>query len=322
MTINDTYQAPPLPKAFIWRRAHSFTGIWLVLFLIEHLLTNSQAALLIGEDGNGFVRAVNWIQELPYLHVIELTLLGIPFLIHGIWGVKYLFQAKYNVFPSDGSTPSLPQYPRNQAYTWQRITSWILLFGILAHVIHMRFIEYPASAQWNNQKVFLVALERDNGLYTLSKRLGVDLYNTEQLQAMKQEAIPQTAQTKGSEETPEQLIEAQSNRESQAWLKALDQWELKDNHVLAIAKSFGVAELLIVRDTFKSPMMIFLYTGLVIAACFHAFNGLWTFMIAWGITLTAASQNLMRKLAVFLMLVITFLGLASIWGTYWLNLTY
>ncbi len=322
MTINDTYQAPPLPKAFIWRRAHSFTGIWLVLFLIEHLLTNSQAALLIGEDGNGFVRAVNWIQELPYLHVIELTLLGIPFLIHGIWGVKYLFQAKYNVFPSDGSAPSLPQYPRNQAYTWQRITSWILLFGILAHVIHMRFIEYPASAQWNNQKVFLVALERDNGLYTLSKRLGVDLYNTEQLQAMKQEAIPQTAQTKGSEETPEQLIEAQSNRESQAWLKALDQWELKDNHVLAIAKSFGVAELLIVRDTFKSPMMIFLYTGLVIAACFHAFNGLWTFMIAWGITLTAASQNLMRKLAVFLMLVITFLGLASIWGTYWLNLTY
>lgn len=322
MTINDTYQAPPFPKAFIWRRAHSFTGIWLVLFLIEHLLTNSQAALLIGEDGNGFVRAVNWIQELPYLHVIELTLLGIPFLIHGIWGVKYLFQAKYNVFPSDGSTPSLPQYPRNQAYTWQRITSWILLFGILAHVIHMRFIEYPASAQWNNQKVFLVALERDNGLYTLSKRLGVDLYNTEQLQAMKQEAIPQTAQAKGSEETPEQLIEAQSNRESQAWLKALEQWELKDNHVLAIAKSFGVAELLIVRDTFKSPMMIFLYTGLVIAACFHAFNGLWTFMIAWGITLTAASQNLMRKLAVFLMLVITFLGLASIWGTYWFNLTY
>ncbi len=320
--MSDTYQAPPIPKAFIWRRAHSLTGIWLVLFLIEHLLTNSQAALLIGQDGSGFVRAVNWIQELPYLHVIEVTLLGIPFLIHGIWGVKYLFQAQYNVFPSDGSAPSLPQYPRNQAYTWQRITSWILLFGILAHVIHMRFIEYPQSAQLNNQQVFLAALKKDNGLYTLSRRLGFEIYDAEQLQSMKLETLLHLGPVKAYEDTPKQLIEAQKNREGLAWVKALDQWELGENHLLAVSKSFGMAELLVVRDAFKSPMMIFLYTGLVIATCFHAFNGLWTFMIAWGITLTAASQNLMRKIAVFLMVVIAFLGLASIWGTYWLNLTY
>lgn len=42
-----SYPAPPLPSAFIWRRAHSLTGLWLVLFLIEHLLTNSQAALFL-----------------------------------------------------------------------------------------------------------------------------------------------------------------------------------------------------------------------------------------------------------------------------------
>ena len=76
------------------------------------------------------------------------------------------------------------------------------------------------------------------------------------------------------------------------------------------------------RDTFKNPLMILLYTGLVLAACFHAFNGLWTCMISWGITLTARSQQLMRSFATFLMVVIASLGLAAIWGTYWFNLTH
>ena len=33
------------------------------------------------------------------------------------------------------------------------------------------------------------------------------------------------------------------------------------------------------------------------------------------------SQQLMRKIATALMVLITFLGLAAIWGTYWINLT-
>src|SRR4051812_29543012 len=115
--------APSIPKAFIWRRVHSLAGLWFVLFLIEHLLTNSQAALFIGDNGSGFVEAVNFIKSLPYLPVIEIFLLGVPFLVHAIWGVKYLLTSKFNSFPADGSTPSLPQYPRNQAFTWQRITS-------------------------------------------------------------------------------------------------------------------------------------------------------------------------------------------------------
>src|SRR5262249_14087387 len=156
---------------FIWRRAHSLTGIWLVLFLIEHLLLNSQAALFIGDDGSGFISGVNFIRDLPYLPVIELGLLGIPFLVHGIWGVKYLLTGKFNSFPTDGSSPSLPQYPRNHAYTWQRITSWILLVGITAHVIHMRFIEYPTSSKINSQKFYMIRLNKDDGLKTLSQRL-------------------------------------------------------------------------------------------------------------------------------------------------------
>jgi succinate dehydrogenase / fumarate reductase cytochrome b subunit len=313
----DYYTAPPIPREFIWRRAHSLTGIWLVLFLIEHLLTNSQAALYIGDDGLGFVSSVNWLKNLPYLQVIEVFLLGVPFLIHGIWGVRYLFTGKYNSFPSDGSQPALPQYPRNQAYTWQRLTSWILLVGIIAHVVQMRFIEYPVSVKMAGQNYYMLPVNLDEGLYTLSKRLDFQIYDENKINEFKSQ-LP--AKPANNPQKPEDFINAQKIEQDYAFANALEQNSLKDNQILAVSPSFGTAELLMVRDTFKSPLMIFLYTGLVLAACFHAFNGLWTSMISWGITLTAASQKLMRKIAVTLMVIVTFLGLAAIWGTYWFNL--
>jgi succinate dehydrogenase / fumarate reductase cytochrome b subunit len=319
--MSYSYQAPPIPKAFIWRRAHSFTGLWLVIFLIEHLFTNSQAALFIGDDGSGFVSAVNSLKNLPYLSVIEIFLLGVPFLIHGIWGVRYLFTAKYNSFATDGANPALPHYPRNHAYTWQRITSWILLFGILAHVIHMRFLEYPASARLSPHHFYMVRLRDDTGLYTLAERLGVEIYTLQRIQEVKQQ-IESKPLIEVNNQTPEELVADQKSREQYAWLEALQQRPLNDNQVIAVSQSFGIAELLMVRETFKNPTMILLYSGLVLAACFHAFNGLWTFMISWGITLTAASQRLMRRLATGLMILISFLGLAAIWGTYWFNLTH
>lgn len=312
------YAAPPIPRAFIWRRAHSFTGFWLVLFLIEHLLVNSQAALFIGDDGSGFVTAVNSIKDLPYLPAIELTFIGIPFLIHGLWGVRYLFTSKSNSFETNGTKPALPQYPENHAYTWQRITSWLLLFGILAHVIHMRFLEYPDSAQMGNRHFYMVPLNMDEGLYTLSRRLGFEFYNASQVQSIEDQIISQPPIE--DQKTPEGLIAAQTRREQQRMLKILQDRPLADNQVVAVAESFGIAELLMVRDVFKSPTMILLYTGLVLASTFHAFNGLWTFMITWGVTLSSASQRLMRKIATGLMVLVTFLGLAAIWGTYWFNL--
>ena len=74
-----------IPKAFVKKRIHSITGIFLVLYLIEHLLVNSQAALFIGDNGQGFVHAVNSIDDLPYLPVIEIFLLGVPILAHMWW---------------------------------------------------------------------------------------------------------------------------------------------------------------------------------------------------------------------------------------------
>ncbi len=266
------------------RRLHSLTGLWLVLFLMQHLFINSQAALFIGEDGLGFIKGANDIHSLPYLPVIEAVLLGIPFLIHGWWGIQYLFTGKFNSFPTDGSSPSLTRYPRNHAYTWQRITSWILLIAIIAHVVQMRFLDNPIAVKIDNQTSYMVRLEADTGLTSLSQRLDFELFD-------------------------------HSNIHIRQIYKPI-----QAGQVIAVTHDFGTAELLMVRETFKMPIMIALYTLFVLAACFHGFNGLWTFMISWGITLSEKSQRWMRTLATGLMVLITCLGLAAIWGTYWVNL--
>ncbi len=259
-----------LPRPFILRRLHSILGLWLVIYLFEHLLVNSQMALYFQDEGSGFIRMVNSIHALPYLKVIEIVFLGLPFLIHGAWGVWYALSGKSNSRKTDGTKPALPQYKRNKAYTWQRITSWILLVGILAHVVQMRFVEYPTKIQDGDKSFYFIQLQSDPGLARVAKNLNVQL-------------------------------------------------STEDGQVIAKAPSMGAAFFLIVRQVFTSPMMVVLYSIFVVVATYHAFNGLWTLMITWGITLTRRSQKTMRKITTTLMAVVMFLGLMSAWGTYWTN---
>ncbi|MCI0381852.1 MAG: succinate dehydrogenase [Chlamydiae bacterium] len=300
-----------LPRAFVWRRLHSLTGFLLVIFLIEHLLVNSQAALLLGESGRGFVEMVNAIHNLPYLQVIELTLIGIPILIHTIWGIKYLFTAKYNSFPTDGTKPYL-KYERNHAYTFQRITSWILLVLLTFHIVKFRFLHYPDSINVGAHPIYYVTVSTDSGLYTVADRIGVKLYNFAAIQKMGEELKEE-----------KKFTDPVSAQRFEDRVKIWDQFskiKLKKNQIIAAANNFGSASLLVVRDTFKNPFYIGLYTIFVLSACYHAFNGFWTFLITWGWILKMSSQKRMVKVAFSLMLIIAFLGLVAVWGTYWLNL--
>ena len=313
-------------------------GLWLVLFLIEHLLVNSQAALLLGDSGKGFVDLVNGIHNLPYLQVIELVLLGVPFAVHMVWGIKRLFTAKANSYKSDGSKPSLRDLPRNHAYTWQRITSWILVFGVIGHVAKFRFIDYPVSVSEGSKSSYFVSISLDNGLYTVADRLGVKLYDQKALDAAKQEmeeraheaTLLEAAETIRKEPAPQSydaqkaliLDSAQKYKAKSQWTSALLSFPLKPGEVVAEANDFGTASLLTVRDTFKYPIYVALYTIFVLATCFHAFNGLWTFLITWGVILKMSAQRSMVTVCYAIMAIIIFLGLVAIWGTYWLNLKY
>ncbi len=324
--------AAALPRAFIWRRVHSLMGLWLVLFLMEHLLVNSQAALLLGDNARGFVDMVNSIHNLPFLEVIEVFLLGVPILFHLVLGIKYLRTAKSNAKKSDGSKPALPEYKRNKAYSWQRITSWILVFLLLAHIAKFRFIQYPVTVDQGKEESYLVKVNMDDGLYTLANRLGVQLFDkqkiTEERESVEEEPprSQKTVELTGFSETylneglGESLVSLQNIKLKNKLVRALKGFSLKEGQVVASCPEFGTASLLSVRDTFKNPIYVFFYTIFVLSAAFHAFNGLWTFLISWGIVLRVASQKTMGKFAVGLMILVAFLGLMAIWGTYLLNL--
>lgn len=330
-------EAIPLSRPFAWRRIHSLFGFWIVIFLVEHMLTNSQAALLIGDNGDGFIRAVNFLKNLPYLHVIEIVLLGVPILYHMVWGIRYLFTSKMNSLPSTGEKPSLKKYGRNHAYSWQRITSWILLIGIIAHVGYMRFYMYPVSVDTGTDSAYFVRITMDPGLYTVSDRLGVKLYNKEAIAEVKRHveshALELKALSKDAEKIQDNpppyvyqksidklLSHYQNLEDQQAYLQGLEKRSISGNEVIAEAGDFGTATLLIVRDSFKSLFKSILYTIFVLAAVFHGFNGLWTFMVTWGIVLKMRSQSRAVNYCTAIMIVVGFLGLASVWGTYYLNL--
>lgn len=307
-----------IPQAFIWRRLQSLMGLWLVIFLIEHLFVNSQAALFIGNDGKGFIESANTLESLPYLQLAEILLLGIPFFIHIVWGIKYLLEAKYNSFGKDGSQPYLPEYSRNHAYTWQRITAWVLIVGVIAHVIHMRFIERPISSEQGAQTYFLVKVGTDQGLYTLADRLNVQLYDGQRIKEAEQSLTK--VKEPSSKNNIQSLIQQQNLHQRQEGVDALKQRPLHKGEAIAVANNFGTADLLMLREIFKMPIMLVLYTLFVFAACYHGFNGLWTFLIKWGFTQSQRSQRWMLKVATSLMVLIGLLGLSAIWLTFWVNL--
>lgn len=309
-------------RTFFWRRIHSLMGLWLILYLFEHLLVNSQAALWIGDDGHGFVRLVNSLENLPYLQAIEIIFIGIPLAIHGIWGVKRALDAKLNSLPSNGKTPSL-SYARNRAFSWQRWTSWILLVGIAGHVVQMRFLNYPQPVLLDGQKQFLTIVSFDSGLYTLAPRVGVKLYGPEQiaeLQNQRKECLPAAGSVPYDPGQGDAVAERQNCEEFQAWISKMGSFRLKENEVVVSASSPGKAMLFMVRDTFKNPWMAAFYTLFVLSAAFHAFNGFWTALITWGAILSYRSQKAMLPVGWLGIALLSFLGLASIWGSYWINL--
>ncbi|MCH9632209.1 MAG: hypothetical protein S4CHLAM6_05390 [Chlamydiae bacterium] len=314
-----------LPRAYVNRRFHSLAGIWLVIFLLEHLITNSQAALYIGDWGQGFVKMVNDIHDMPYLQAIEILFLGFPIVFHAALGIKYIFTSKSNAFEKSKHKPKLSKYSRNHAFSWQRLTSWVLLLGIVLHVIQMRFMEYPISVKGGiGHQYYMVRVNMDPGLYKVAARLQAHLYNEQQVQKEKENLLTygQKADA-GDTYEPQMAKQAQDQMLGELlseYVEKLSKKELGPHQVIAVSQSFGVATLLSVRQTFKSPLMITLYTIFVIAACYHAFNGLWSAMIAWGVTLSARSQQVMRWIAIGSTIGLTLLGLAAIWLTYLVNL--
>ncbi len=325
-------QSMKAPREFLFRRIHSLMGFWFLLFLMEHLFTNSQVALFFTSGDLWFVSSVNFLQNLPYLKVIEIGLLGVPILYHAVWGVMYMLKSKSNAFHSDGSEP-LIKTGRNKAYTMQRMSAWVLLVGIVLHVLQMRVFDYP----YKYQNQYYLTIGVDDGIYSLANRLGVELYSAETVEKEKAKlheldqkiALVESrlqerteAQAKTGEYDAEMGMIYQSLQKSAALrehVSGLESRPIKAGQVMAVTKSFGNLELISVRETFRNPWMCAFYTIFVLAAVFHGFNGLWTFLITWGVILSNKSQSQGAAVCIGLMFVLGLLGMMSIWGSYFLG---
>ena len=271
-----------IPISFIFRRVQSLTGFFLVLFLLEHLFTNSTAALFL-DEGSFFVKSVTLFQSIPYLHVVEVVLIGIPIALHAFLGVRYIITGDLNSFKTDGRRPALYQYKRNKAYSWQRITSYILAIGLVFHVVQMRFLDKPKKVIINNQATYFVKIKKDNKLEKLSKKMDIQIFSKDE------------------------VLNLDEN---------FQKIKLKETQVLAFSKISGVAFLLEVRNTFKNPFMVGIFSIFVLAASFNALNGFWTFLITWGFIISNRSQKISLGICFWIMLFIISLGFLSIWSSY------
>jgi len=120
---------------FLWRKLHSLTGIIpLGVFLFVHLYINSFALKSV----ESFDAAAKFMVSLPYLIAIELVVIFIPLIYHGIYGLLITWQSEPNNIPYT--------WWRNTLYLFQRITGVIAVIFIIAHVyattISIRYIQH------------------------------------------------------------------------------------------------------------------------------------------------------------------------------------
>lgn len=279
-------------KPFIWRAAHSFTGLIFTFFLCEHIFVNFLASSFLSK-GHFFVAMVNSFHRLPGLKVIEICGLTIPFAIHAIIGIVYALQGKANNFPNSGDKPHC-NYVRNHFYFLQRLTAWLLLVGILVHVVHMRFIAYPESVEIGTQTYYAVKVQQKAFHKITRNTQGFLIYH----KTNKLFVAPEV---------------------SSDYLSVKIKNHLTTKHMYILAPNFGTSFLYIVRNSFQNLWFVLLYACLVIAAAFHGFNGLWTFCSRWGVVLSHRQQNILQVLCLIIMSSITFMGLSVLWNLYWVS---
>jgi succinate dehydrogenase / fumarate reductase, cytochrome b subunit len=114
---------------FLLRKLHSLSGLLPVgLFLLEHFFTNAHAL----QSPEEFNSAAAWIDSLPLLPILELTII-LPLFYHAFFGLYIALFAKN----------TLPRYTfeRNWAFYAQRATGVLTLIFVLWHLIEFRGVK-------------------------------------------------------------------------------------------------------------------------------------------------------------------------------------
>lgn len=177
-------------NSYYYRKLHSLLGVIPVgMFLVNHMYTNFLATI----SPERYAEKVAWLTSLPLLLLLEIFLIWLPLLYHGVYGLYVAFQARNH--------PTSYSFFRNQMFIWQRITGVITFLFVVWHFAETRL----QVALGNVQKDQLGAL---------------------------------------------------------------------------------------IHDILSNPISLALYVVGVVAASFHFCNGMWAFLVSWGITVGPKAQRI------------------------------
>jgi succinate dehydrogenase / fumarate reductase, cytochrome b subunit len=119
----------PGKYAFLLRKLHSLCGIIPIgLYLCEHLFSNGFAT----RGPESFNKIVGLLTGLPFLIVIELAVIIVPILFHGIYGLFLTAEHQPNA--------SQYNYYRNWLFHFQRWTGIVMIIYIGWHVYSTRIM--------------------------------------------------------------------------------------------------------------------------------------------------------------------------------------
>ena len=120
----------PVEQHFWLRRLHSLSGIVPIGgFLAFHLYENYTAT----RGADAYNKLTRTLQDLPFAVPMEIAILLVPLLFHGIYGLFVTSTAKPNVISSP--------YLRNGMYFLQRLTGVLVFAFILFHLWTTRLVQ-------------------------------------------------------------------------------------------------------------------------------------------------------------------------------------
>ncbi|SFI41043.1 succinate dehydrogenase subunit C [Paenibacillus sp. UNC496MF] len=195
--------------SYHWRKLHSLLGVIpLGGFLFVHATANFQS---FERGPEGFARAVQVINSLPFVAALEIIGIYLPILFHGIYGLYMAYQSNLNA--------GQYAYGRNRAFVLQRITGVLTFIFVFWHFFQIRLQVYLGNVT--------------------HEELGARLH-----------------------------------------------------------------------EIVSNPVFFVLYIVGALCAVFHFSNGLWAFLISWGITISPRAQRVSSYLCmgVFVLLSALFIG--------------
>jgi succinate dehydrogenase / fumarate reductase, cytochrome b subunit len=80
-----------------------------------------------------------------------------------------------------------------------------------------------------------------------------------------------------------------------------------------VASAFGnEVNFQMMQDILSSPFMFVFYAVGIISAIFHFANGLWSFLVSWGITVSPRSQVITTYVTIVIFLALSYVGVTTL----------